>query len=78
MHSPVGTFYGSEYSLGNYDQCLNAPTTAADPGLVTQYCLADITLTEKEYGKKDHYVLGSTETYVAVSIIILRMYRSYC
>ncbi|KAF9803608.1 hypothetical protein SFRURICE_019597 [Spodoptera frugiperda] len=65
MHSPVGTFYGSEYSLGNYDQCLNAPTTAADPELVTQYCLADITLTEKKYGKKDHDVLGSTETYVA-------------
>ncbi|XP_035450849.2 O-acyltransferase like protein-like [Spodoptera frugiperda] len=65
MHSPVGTFYGSEYSLGNYDQCLNAPTTAADPGLVTQYCLADITLTEKEYGKKHHDVLGSTEPYLA-------------
>ncbi|CAH1642389.1 unnamed protein product [Spodoptera littoralis] len=65
MHSPVGTFYGSEYSLGNYDQCLSAPTTTADPKIVTQYCLAHITLTEKEYEKRDHDVLGATEPYVA-------------
>ncbi|KAF9407952.1 hypothetical protein HW555_012198 [Spodoptera exigua] len=65
MHSPVGSFYGSEYSLGNYDQCLNAPTTTADPKIVTQYCLAYITLTEKVYEKREHNVLGSTEPYVA-------------
>ncbi|KAH9645545.1 hypothetical protein HF086_008889 [Spodoptera exigua] len=65
MHYPVGSFYGSEYSLGNYDQCLNAPTTTADSKIVTQYCLADITLTEKVYEKKEQDVMGSTEPYVA-------------
>ncbi|KAJ8706165.1 hypothetical protein PYW07_010942 [Mythimna separata] len=64
MHHPVGTFYGSKYSLGNYDQCLNAPSKAADPKIVTQYCLAEVTLTGKKFEDKDRNVLGATGPYV--------------
>uniref|UniRef100_A0A2A4JJD7 Nose resistant-to-fluoxetine protein N-terminal domain-containing protein n=1 Tax=Heliothis virescens TaxID=7102 RepID=A0A2A4JJD7_HELVI len=71
MHHPIGTFMGSEYSLGNYDQCLNAPSNYADPKIVTQYCLADIQLTVKQNGD-DKSMLGSTEDYVSAKTEIGR------
>ncbi|KAJ8708183.1 hypothetical protein PYW08_010549 [Mythimna loreyi] len=72
MHHPVGTFYGSEYSLGNYDQCLNAPAMAAGPRIVTQYCLADVTLTGEKFENNNRNVLGPTGPYVATKTPIGR------
>ncbi|PZC82915.1 hypothetical protein B5X24_HaOG209358 [Helicoverpa armigera] len=71
MHHPTGTFIGSEYTLGNYDQCLNAPSNTADPNIVTQYCLADVKLTSKQNGDGKS-VLGSTEDYVSTKTEIGR------
>ncbi|KAJ8707932.1 hypothetical protein PYW08_010298 [Mythimna loreyi] len=67
MHHPVGSFYGSKYSLGNYDQCLKAPSNFGEPKITTQYCLADVKLTDrevKEYGGAD--VNGRTEDYLNI------------
>ncbi|KAJ8705922.1 hypothetical protein PYW07_010699 [Mythimna separata] len=72
MHHPVGTFYGSEYSLGNYEQCLNAPSMAADSRIVTQYCLADVTLIGKMFRDNNRNVLGPTGPYVATKTPIGR------
>ncbi|KAJ8705923.1 hypothetical protein PYW07_010700 [Mythimna separata] len=72
MHHPVGTFYGSEYSLGNYEQCLNAPSMVADSRIVTQYCLADVTLTGKKFTDNNRNVLGPTGPYVATKTPIGR------
>ncbi|XP_063898323.1 nose resistant to fluoxetine protein 6-like [Helicoverpa armigera] len=71
MHHPTGTFIGSEYSLGNYDQCLNAPSNTADPNIVTQYCLAEVKLTSKQNGGGKS-MLGSTEDYVSTKTEIGR------
>lgn len=68
MQHFVGTFYGSPYNLGNYDQCLDAPTISSN--IRTQYCLADVKLTGKVFENADVGPLGSTEAFVAVSIFI--------
>lgn len=67
MHHPAGTFYGSRYSLGNYDQCLKAPSNFGDPKIETQYCLTDVKLTDKEdqkYGSADEH--DRTEEFLSV------------
>ncbi|XP_041969291.1 uncharacterized protein LOC121726123 [Aricia agestis] len=41
---PLGLLYGSQYHLGNYDECLNTPWRESYPELQSKYCLADIVL----------------------------------
>ncbi|XP_035450848.2 nose resistant to fluoxetine protein 6-like [Spodoptera frugiperda] len=67
MHHPVGSFYGSRYSLGNYDQCLKAPSNFGEPTIKTQYCLTDVKVTDKEnlkYGSAN--VHDTTEEFLSV------------
>lgn len=67
---PAGIFYGSRYSLGNYDQCLKAPSVTGDPKIVTQYCLADIKFRGEDRNKGEVInVYGSTDDFLKVSIL---------
>ncbi|KAJ2944506.1 hypothetical protein O0L34_g3851 [Tuta absoluta] len=62
---PTGALYGSQYTLGNYDECMKAPWHQSHPGLGTKYCLANVQITSFESrvkGKIDPY--GSTEQYL--------------
>ncbi|KAF9407953.1 hypothetical protein HW555_012199 [Spodoptera exigua] len=67
MHHPVGSFYGSKYSLGNYDQCLKAPSNFGEPKIETQYCLSDVKVTDKDnqkYGSANEH--DNTEEFLSV------------
>ncbi|CAG5030805.1 unnamed protein product [Parnassius apollo] len=48
---PTGQFYGAQNHLGNFDQCLRREWANHD-SILTQYCLVDITLADKEVDKK--------------------------
>ncbi|XP_047037908.1 nose resistant to fluoxetine protein 6-like [Helicoverpa zea] len=67
MQHPVGSFYGSKYSFGNYDQCLKAPSNFGEPKIVTQYCLTDVKLTDgkvKAYENPD--IFGPSEDFLNI------------
>ncbi|XP_075987483.1 uncharacterized protein LOC142984057 [Anticarsia gemmatalis] len=66
MQYPVGTFLGTRYNLGHYDQCLQALDIAGDLKIEMQYCLADIQLTSQRLKKETGDVMGATETYLAI------------
>lgn len=69
MQHPTGTFYGSRYSLGNYDQCLKTRLVTGAPQILIQYCLVDVKLTvkgRKRYEKLDAF--STTDEYLKVSI----------
>ncbi|VVD02287.1 unnamed protein product [Leptidea sinapis] len=48
MQPPVGVFYGSRHSLGNFDQCVDPPWLHTNHELRTKYCLADVILSDRE------------------------------
>ncbi|KAI5639615.1 acyltransferase family domain-containing protein [Phthorimaea operculella] len=63
---PMGVLYGSQYTLGNYDECMKAPWQHTHPGLATKYCLADVQITGFDPGKSKGEIepYGSTEIYL--------------
>ncbi|XP_073960732.1 nose resistant to fluoxetine protein 6-like [Choristoneura fumiferana] len=71
--SPYGTFVGARFHLGNYDQCLRPPWLSKHPELRTQYCLADVEMSQNPANKnwnlpgpyaraEEYYVEGGTPT----------------
>ncbi|VVD02280.1 unnamed protein product, partial [Leptidea sinapis] len=48
IQPPVGVFYGSRHSLGNFDQCVKPPWLHTNHELRTKYCLADVVLSDRE------------------------------
>ncbi|CAH0598184.1 unnamed protein product [Chrysodeixis includens] len=61
---PSGNMYGEWTQLGHYDQCLNPPWLSTHPQFRSQYCIADVRMTNviKPLDKFDPY--GSTEDYL--------------
>ncbi|CAH0598765.1 unnamed protein product [Chrysodeixis includens] len=73
MQNLVGTFYGSPYNLGNYDQCLDAPTISSN--IRTQYCLSEVKLTGKVFEDAEISVMGSTEPFLSTKTKIGRSFN---
>lgn len=69
MQLPVGTFYGSVYHFGNFDQCLQVPWQSY-PELRTQYCLVDVKLAAlNEYDGELIHPYDKADRYIGVSRI---------
>lgn len=69
---PLGLLYGSQYQLGNFDQCLDPPwLLEANPQLRSQYCIADILIEGSKLRKGaevfDPY--DSAHEYLHVSLV---------
>ncbi|XP_075987697.1 nose resistant to fluoxetine protein 6-like [Anticarsia gemmatalis] len=66
IQNPTGVFYASKHSLGHYDQCMQAPALAQDPKISTQYCLANVKLTDGVQRKGDGRinVFGGTDEFL--------------
>ncbi|XP_038218192.1 nose resistant to fluoxetine protein 6-like [Zerene cesonia] len=64
MQTPSGLFYGNRYNLGNYDECIKPYWLKTHPDLLTQYCTAEVYLSEKKFTGvvKDPY--STVEQYI--------------